>query len=91
MTQDINIPGNIDCSGRRILLTGAGAGLGRAMALSLAAAGADVVCAVRRPETGEEVVGDITVRGGRASWLVCDVRNRAHCDEAVAETVKRSL
>ncbi len=89
MTKDINIPGNIDCSGRRILLTGAGAGLGRAMALSLAAAGADVVCAVRRPETGVEVVGDITARGGRASWLLCDVRNRAHCDEAVAETVKR--
>lgn len=38
MTQDVSIPGNIDCSGRRILLTGAGAGLGRAMALSLAAA-----------------------------------------------------
>ena len=86
---NLAIPGSIDCSGRRVLLTGAGAGLGRAMALSLAAAGAEVICTVRRPDTGEDVVREITAAGGRASWLACDIRQRAQVDAAVRVAVER--
>jgi len=80
----------ITCEGRTVLLTGAGAGLGRAMAIALAAAGAEVVCAVRRPETGAEVVKEIAAAGGRASWVECDIKVREHVERAVHATVERS-
>jgi NAD(P)-dependent dehydrogenase (short-subunit alcohol dehydrogenase family) len=77
------------CAGRNVLLTGAGAGLGRAMALALAAAGARVVCAVRRPDTGAEVVNEIEAGGGRASWVECDIKKKDHVEAAVRTTLER--
>src|SRR5216684_4258852 len=53
--------------GQKALVTGANSGIGKAVALSLANAGADVVVNyVSRPEAAEEVVTDITSRGGNA-------------------------
>ncbi len=53
--------------GQKALVTGANSGIGKAVALSLANAGADVVVNyVSRPEAAEEVVKDITSRGGNA-------------------------
>jgi NAD(P)-dependent dehydrogenase (short-subunit alcohol dehydrogenase family) len=77
------------CAGRRVLVTGAGAGLGRAFALALAAAGADVVCAVRRPETGSAVVAEIERASGRACWVECDVRDAGHIRGAVTAACSR--
>src|SRR5260370_17364579 len=53
--------------GEKAVVTGANSGIGKAVALSLARAGADVlVNYVSRPEAAEEVVKDITSRGGNA-------------------------
>src|ERR1051326_3601951 len=53
--------------GQKALVTGANSGIGKAVAMSLANAGADVVVNyVSRPEAAEQVVKDITNRGGNA-------------------------
>ena len=78
----------IDCVGRTVLVTGAGSGLGRSMALALAAAGAEIVAAVRRPETGVSVVEEITAAGGSAIWVRCDVRVLEDITAAVDQTVE---
>src|SRR5216117_3703507 len=61
------IPINKVLKGQKALVTGANSGIGKAVAMSLANAGADVVVNyVSRPEAAEEVVKDITSRGGNA-------------------------
>src|SRR5436305_8115397 len=61
------MPVNKVLKGQKALVTGANSGIGKAVALSLARAGADVVVNyVSRPEAAEEVVKDITNRGGNA-------------------------
>src|SRR5205085_3105221 len=61
------MPINKVLKGQKALVTGANSGIGKAVALSLANAGADVVVNyVSRPEAAEEVVKDITSRGGNA-------------------------
>lgn len=56
--------------GRKALVTGSNTGLGQAIAIGLAAAGAEVICAARRPP--EETLGLIAQAGGKASALSLD-------------------
>jgi NAD(P)-dependent dehydrogenase (short-subunit alcohol dehydrogenase family) len=62
---------------RTAIVTGAGQGVGEGIARALAAAGANVVVAARRAETGEPVAEAIRQRGGSAVCLPCDVAVRA--------------
>lgn len=73
-------------SARRTLwITGGGSGMGRATALAAAAQGWAVALSGRRREKLEEIVEEITARGGTAAALPLDVRDR----EAVAATAAR--
>jgi 2-deoxy-D-gluconate 3-dehydrogenase len=54
--------------GKRALVTGANTGIGQAIAVALAAAGAEVICAARRPP--DETLARI---GARASALMLDL------------------
>mgnify|MGYP001096589274 FL=1 len=54
------------CSGRTVIITGAGGGLGRAYALAFAAEGANVVVNDIRDEAARDVVGQIRAAGGQA-------------------------
>ncbi|MDN7141320.1 SDR family oxidoreductase [Pseudomonas sp. JQ170] len=54
------------CSGRTVIITGAGGGLGRAYALAFAAEGANVVVNDIRDEAARDVVGQIQAAGGHA-------------------------
>jgi NAD(P)-dependent dehydrogenase (short-subunit alcohol dehydrogenase family) len=74
---------NADLSGQVALVTGASSGLGRRFAETLAAAGAAVVAAGRRKERLDEVVADITGRGGRAAGLVLDMTRAETFADAV--------
>jgi NAD(P)-dependent dehydrogenase (short-subunit alcohol dehydrogenase family) len=74
--------------GRTVVVTGAGQGVGEGIARASAAAGANVVIAARRAETGDPVAAAIRGDGGEAVCIVTDVTSRdamAHCvDEAVS-------
>jgi NAD(P)-dependent dehydrogenase (short-subunit alcohol dehydrogenase family) len=54
------------CSGRTVIITGAGGGLGRAYALAFAAEGANVVVNDIRQAAAEEVASEIRAAGGQA-------------------------
>lgn len=56
--------------GHKALVTGSNTGLGQAIAIGLAAAGAEVICAARRPP--EETLDLITEAGGKAIGLSLD-------------------
>lgn len=60
-----------------IIVTGGGTGIGRATAHELAALGAHVVLASRTLANLEQVRDEISVGGGRASAVVCNVRDEA--------------
>jgi len=63
----------IDLSGRRALVTGAGQGVGRQIAVALAEAGALVVVNDRLEERALATAADLTAAGGRAGVSVFDV------------------
>jgi NAD(P)-dependent dehydrogenase (short-subunit alcohol dehydrogenase family) len=75
--------------GRTAIVTGAGQGVGEGIARALAAAGANVVVAARRAETGEPVAEAIRQLGGTAVCLPCDVAVRDDIDAVVSRTVHR--
>ena len=77
----------IDLSGRRALVTGAGRGIGKAIAIRLAAAGADVAVNDLNPETASLTAGEIRALGRRSAALPGNLRStetvHAICDGAV--------
>jgi NAD(P)-dependent dehydrogenase (short-subunit alcohol dehydrogenase family) len=73
--------------GRVAVVTGAGQGVGRGIALAFAAAGADVVVAARRAETGEPVAAEVRARGVRGICIETDVADRDAVEAMVARTV----
>jgi NAD(P)-dependent dehydrogenase (short-subunit alcohol dehydrogenase family) len=75
--------------GRTAIVTGAGQGVGEGIARALAAAGANVVIAARRLETGEPAAEAIRARGHDAVCVPCDVAVRADVERAVAGAVER--
>lgn len=72
------------CSGRTIIVTGAGAGLGRAYALALAAEGAHVVVNDIRSEGAHAVVAEIRAAGGAALASTDDITSMAGAEKIVA-------
>jgi len=74
-------------SGRTAIVTAAGAGVGRGVAQALADAGANVIVAVRRVETGEETATLIADAGGIARVVQADVSKRGDVERTVAEAV----
>src|ERR671917_705714 len=85
MPSRIFAPGLLD--GRVAIVTGGGTGLGRATALELAACGAHVVVAGRRLEPLEETAA--ACEGGRASAVVCDVREEDQVEALVDGVLER--
>ena len=63
----------IDLTGRRALITGAGQGVGRGLALAFATAGAEVLVNDLRAERADAVVDEVLALGAKASAAVCDV------------------
>ncbi|MEV0713359.1 SDR family NAD(P)-dependent oxidoreductase [Asanoa sp. NPDC050611] len=66
-----------DLTGKTALVTGGTSGIGRAAAGALADLGAYVLVSGRDPERGAAVVEEIRTRGGKADFLVADLRDAA--------------
>ena len=77
------MPLELDLTGRRALVTGAGQGVGRGIALGLAAAGAAVVVNDLVEARAEEVVDQIVAAGGSAVAAAFDVTDHAAVAAAV--------
>jgi NAD(P)-dependent dehydrogenase (short-subunit alcohol dehydrogenase family) len=73
--------------GKVALVTGATGNIGSEIARGLARAGAEVIATSRTVASLEQVVAEIAGTGGRASYLACDLRDRA----AVARLAEQAL
>lgn len=70
------------------LITGGTSGIGEATALLFAREGAAVAVAGRSEERGRKVVGAIEKSGGKAIFILADVRRADDCRRAVDHTVR---
>jgi NAD(P)-dependent dehydrogenase (short-subunit alcohol dehydrogenase family) len=75
-------------AGKVILVTGASSGIGEAAVRLFAAEGAKVLCAARRTERLEAIVGEIRDAGLEATAVACDVADEASVAAAVAAAVR---
>ena len=73
--------------GKTVLITGSGAGLGQGVAIAAAKAGAHVIV-TSLSDNGAETKRLIEEAGGKATWVKCDVTDRAAVDNAVEESVR---
>src|SRR5438552_10785446 len=70
---------------KTFVITGGGSGLGAEMARRFAELSAHAVVLGRRKEKLDEVVAQIAAAGGKASALVCDVRDPAQVAEVAGK------
>jgi citronellol/citronellal dehydrogenase len=82
--------------GKTIFITGASRGIGEAIAVRCARDGANIVIAAKTADAHPKLPGTIHTAaaavekaGGQALALVCDIRDEAQVEAAVAQTVER--
>ena len=73
--------------GKVAIVTGAGQGIGLGIALALASEGANISIAELEGERAQRAAEEVRQRGVTVSAVICDVRDRAQVDAAVAQTV----
>lgn len=77
-------------TGKIALVTGAGRGIGREIALALAADGATVIVNYNgSKQSAEEVVAEITQKGGSAEAIQCNVSDFAASEAFVKEVLDK--
>lgn len=72
-----------------VIVTGGSSGIGREIALLYAEEGVNVVITGRNEKEGENVVGEITGKGGKAIFIRADVAVPDNSEAVVEQTVKQ--
>jgi NAD(P)-dependent dehydrogenase (short-subunit alcohol dehydrogenase family) len=85
MTSGGGVGAELPIRGQAALVTGGGRGLGRAMAIALSSAGAGVAVCSRSSSELAETVRQIATRGGRATAIETDVRDRRSVEGLVEQ------
>ncbi len=76
--------------GKAVVIAGGSRGIGREIAIRFAEEGCDVTFLYRQDErAAAEVLERVRERGGRASAVRTDVRDREACEDAIAAVVDR--
>jgi meso-butanediol dehydrogenase / (S,S)-butanediol dehydrogenase / diacetyl reductase len=76
-------------TGKAVLVTGSTTGIGEACARAFAKSGAAVMVSGRHEQRGRDVVASIRVSGGKAEFLLSDLRAAGACDRLIADTVSK--
>lgn len=76
-------------TGSNIVITGGGSGIGRCIAHELASLGATTLLLGRKSDKLAKVCLEITENGGRADYLVCDIRDEEKVNEVISELVRK--
>lgn len=82
-----NTPETVD--GATVVITGASSGFGRGTALELARRGASVVLAARRTRVLDELEQEITLQGGQAIAVKCDVSSPGEVEHLCKRAVEQ--
>lgn len=75
--------------GKVVAITGASSGMGKAIAIELAKNGAKVALGARRTEQLQQIVEEIKSKGGEASFIQTDVKNKADLIQLVDLAVEQ--
>jgi NAD(P)-dependent dehydrogenase (short-subunit alcohol dehydrogenase family) len=74
-------------AGKVAIITGGNSGIGQATAQLFAQEGARVMLAARREAQGQATIEAIRQNGGEASFVRCDVRSYAECENLLQQTL----
>ncbi|MDP5099934.1 MAG: SDR family NAD(P)-dependent oxidoreductase, partial [Nonlabens sp.] len=74
---------------KTVIITGAASGIGKECALRLGVEGFNVVVSDIDEQEGNEVVKAIEKKGGKATFISCDVSDPASCMALVEKTIEK--
>ena len=76
--------------GKSVIVTGGSSGIGKGIARVFAKKGAKVLVVARREEAARQVVEDILLDGGTASYFLGDVRSYEAMEKAAQTAIDRN-
>jgi NAD(P)-dependent dehydrogenase (short-subunit alcohol dehydrogenase family) len=79
----------MEINGKTALITGGASGIGRTTAEMLTARGASVMLVDLNQQLGDETVGSLEDKGGRAAFVRADVRDEVQMRQAFDQTISR--
>ena len=79
----------MDFTGKTAVITGAGQGVGKGIAMALSAHKANVALVGRTLLKVQEVADQIIQKGGSATAIECDVKNKSDIEKAILQTIEK--